>query len=118
MTDTADQQRQRDPERDAERIRSLLRRHGGRDYNARREDQHYEGGFLVQAGTNGGPHYVGGFHIDPLRVWPPKMRQHAETLTARGYQVAVREHFDGEILEVRPPAARPRGAWRRKLFRG
>ncbi len=42
---------------------------------------------------------MGGFIIDPFRIWPPKMRQHAETLTAHGYRVKVREHFDGEVLE-------------------
>jgi hypothetical protein len=53
-----------------------------------------------------------------LRVWPKKMRQHAETLTAHGYRVEVREYFDGEILEVTPPALRARGAWLRRIFRG
>jgi hypothetical protein len=120
MSDTADQQRQRrDAEREAERIRSLLRRHGGRDYDPSREEDAYEGGFAVQVGKRGGPHIVGGFHIDPFRVWPPKMRQHVETLTAYGYQVQVRPYYDeGEILEVTPPAPRPRGAWLRRLFRG
>lgn len=118
MSDRAhQQQRRRDAEREAERIRNLLRRHGGRDYDAFREEQHYEGGFVVEAGRNGAPHSVGGFHEDPFREWPPKMRQHAETLTAHGYQVTVLEYFDGEILEVIPPAPRPRGEWLRRLFR-
>lgn len=119
MGDTADQQRQRrDAERQAERIRSLLRRHGGRDYDPSREEDEYEGGFEVEASRNGGPHHVGGFHIDPFGVWPPKMRRHAQTLIAYGYQVKVRQHFDGEILEVTPPVPQPRGAWLRRLFRG
>jgi hypothetical protein len=118
MSDTAHHQRQRDAEREAERIRSLLRQNGGREYDPSREDEHYEGGFVVEVGRSGRPHSVGGFHIDPFRVWPPKMRQHAETLTAHGYQVKVLEYFDGEILEVTPPAPRPRGAWLRRLFRG
>lgn len=36
----------------------------------RREEEHYEGGFTVEVGRNGGPHHVGGFYDDPLRVWP------------------------------------------------
>jgi hypothetical protein len=48
MSDKAHQQQQRDAEREAERIRNLLRRHGGRDYDAFREEEHYEGGFVVQ----------------------------------------------------------------------
>jgi hypothetical protein len=43
------------------------------------------------------------------------MRQHAETLTAHGYQVKVREYHDGEILEVTPPPPRLRRAWWRSL---
>jgi hypothetical protein len=40
MNDTADQQqRQRDAEREAERIRSLLRLHGGREYDPSREEK-------------------------------------------------------------------------------
>lgn len=118
MGDPARQQRQRrDAQQEAERIRSLLRQQGGREYDPSREEDHYEGGFEIQVGKSGGPHDVGGFHIDPFRVWPPKMRQHAATLTAHGYQVEVREYFDGEILEVTPPAPQPRGAWLRRLFR-
>ena len=99
VSDTAHQEQQRTAAREAERIRSLLRQHGGRDYDSSREDEHYEGGFEVEVGRNGRPHHVGGFHIDPFRMWPPKMRQHAETLTAHGYQVKVLEYFDGEILD-------------------
>lgn len=118
MSDRARQQRQRDAAREAERIRILLRQRGGRDYDPQREDEHYEGGFEVSVGTDGGPHLVGGFHIDAFRMWPPKMRQHAETLTAHGYQVKVVNHYDdGEILEVTPPAPQPLGAWLRSLFR-
>jgi hypothetical protein len=52
-------------------------------------------------------------------VWPPKMRQHAETLTAHGYYVKVRDHYgEGEVLEVTPPAPQPRAAWLRRLFQG
>jgi hypothetical protein len=118
MSDRVRQQEDRDAEREAERIRTLLRRHGGRDYDALREQEHYEGGFVVEPRRNGAPPHVGGFHEDPFRVWPEKMRQHAETLTAHGYQVKVLEYFDGEILEVTPPAPRPRGEWLRRLFRG
>lgn len=118
MSDAAHQQRGRDAEREAERIRRLLRQRGGREYDPSREEEHYGGGFLVEAGKGGGRYFVGGFHIDPFRVWPEKMRQHAKTLTAHGYQVEVREYFDGEILEVTPPAPRPLGAWLRRLFRG
>ncbi|MFE9187773.1 hypothetical protein ACFYMB_31075 [Micromonospora haikouensis] len=118
MSETARQRRQRDAGREAERIRSLLRQHGGREYDSSREEEYYEGGFEVEAGESGGPHRVGGFHVDPFRVWPQEMRQHAEALTAHGYQVEVREYFDGEILEVTPPAPQPRGAWLRRLFRG
>ncbi|MDG4751592.1 hypothetical protein O7630_11625 [Micromonospora sp. WMMD718] len=118
MSDMAGRQRQREAEREAERIRRLLLQHGGREYDPRREEEHYEGGFTVEVGRNGGPHHVGGFYDDPLRVWPPKMRQHADTLAAHGYQVKVREYFDGEILEVTAPAPRPRGAWLRGLFPG
>lgn len=117
MSDKAHQQ-QRDAAREAERIRNLLRQHGGRAYDRSREEEHYEGGFEIEVGKNGGPHHVGGFRTDPFRVWPQKMRQHAETLTAHGYQVKVRENFDGQILEVTPPAPKPRGAWLRRLFRG
>jgi len=91
----------------------LLRQHGGHENDPSREEEHYEGGFQVEAGESGGPHHVGGFHVDPFRVWPQKMRQHAETLTTHGYQVEVREYFDGEILEVTPPAPQPRVAWLR-----
>jgi len=122
MSDKAQQQQRRQREaayREAERIRILLRQNGGRDYDSQREDDHYEGGFKVSVGEGGRPHLVGGFHYDPFRVWPPLMRQHAETLTAHGYQVKVVSHYDdGEILEVTPPPPRPRGAWLRRLFGG
>lgn len=119
MNETADQQRQRrDAHREADRIRILLLRSGAREYDPSREEDHYEGGFQIEVRRPGRPHLVGGFIIDPFRMWPRKMRQHAETLTAHGYQVKVVEHYDGEILEVTPPAPRPRGAWLRRLFRG
>ncbi|HET6294440.1 MAG TPA: hypothetical protein VFG33_13740 [Kribbella sp.] len=119
VNDTANQQRERrDAQREADRIRNLLQQHGGREYDPSLEDEHYEGGFEIHVGKRGGPHTVGGFIIDPFRVWPPKMRQHAETLTAHGYHVTVREYFDGEILEVTPPARQPRAAWLRRLFQG
>ncbi|WP_189172308.1 hypothetical protein [Pilimelia anulata] len=119
MSDTARRQEQRDAHREAEQIRSLLRQHGGREYDPDREDDDYEGGFEVSVGKRGGPHLVGGFRIDPFRVWPPKMRQHAETLTARGYRVEVVKHYDdGEILEVTPPPPRPRWTWLRRWLPG
>lgn len=117
MSDEARQQQKQEAVREAERIRRLLRQHGGRDYEPRREEEHYEGGFQVEVGKNGGPHHVGGFHYDPFRVWPSKMRQHAETLTAHGYQVEIREYWDGEILAVTAPAPRPHGEWLRRLLR-
>lgn len=118
MSDTANRRQQQDAEKEAERIRKLLRKHGGHDYDPGREEDDYQGGFTVAVGKNGDPHHVGGFHIDPFRVWPPKMRQHAETLTAHGYRVEVIDYYDGQILEVTPPAPRPRAAWLRALFRG
>lgn len=119
MSDKVRQKKQRAAQLEADRIRLLLRRHGGRDYDAFHEDEHYEGGFEIQVAKDGGPHYVGGFHYDPFRVWPPLMRQHAKTLTEHGYQVKVVSHYDdGEILEVRAPAKPPRGGWLRALFRG
>lgn len=111
------QQQARDVAREAEQIRRLLRQHGGYDYDPRSEEDRYEGGFEVESAKNGGSHHVGGFHIDPFGIWPPKMRQHAETLTAHGYHVKVLEYFDGHILEVTPPPRRSRGQWIRGLFR-
>lgn len=117
MSDSADQKQRRKAALEAERIRQLLRRHGGREYDASREDDHNEGGFEIEVARNGRPHLVGGFHVDPFRVWPAKMRQHAKTLTDHGYEVTVVSHYDeGEILEVRRPAPPPRGRWLRALF--
>jgi hypothetical protein len=50
MSERVRQQEERDAEREAERIRTLLRRHGGRDYDAFREQEHYEGGFVIEPG--------------------------------------------------------------------
>ncbi|WP_146758813.1 hypothetical protein [Micromonospora noduli] len=49
MSDTDRQRRRRDAEREAERIRILLRRNGGREYDPSREEEHYEGGFQAAA---------------------------------------------------------------------
>jgi hypothetical protein len=114
-----DHQQQRDAEREAQRIRSLLRQHGGREYDPSREDDHYEGGFEISVGKPGGPHHIGGFRIDPFRVWPEKMRQYAATLAEHGYKVEVSPYIDGDILAVTPPASRPRKpSWLRRLFSG
>lgn len=117
MSDTAHEKDKRRAAYEAERIRMVLRRAGARDYNPSIEDDHYQGGFAVEAHKPGGPHSVGGFHIDPFGVWPPKMREHAKTLRDHGYQVEVQDHYDGEILHVTPPPPpEPFGAWLRSLF--
>nr|WP_243706358.1 transposase [Micromonospora sp. KC721] len=50
MSDTAHQQRQRDAEREAERIRSLLRQHGGHEYDPSREEDTTKAASRSQSG--------------------------------------------------------------------
>jgi hypothetical protein len=97
-------------DREAAEITRLLIQSGGHEELNHADPRDPTAFEVIPATSDEAPHHVGGFIIDGFGQWPPVMRKHAETLTARGYRVKVLPYYDSEILEVWPPPKPDQGA--------